>query len=110
LPELVVFQETEYGAEVSRAPRLAPSSWNCTLETVREPTMLTLALTVAASLTVAPELGDVMATIRRPPGSGSGGSSWANAWGGIQARLKTARAAAQARFTNLSMEVPFAER
>jgi hypothetical protein len=36
--------------------------------------MLTLALTVVVSLTVAPEAGDVMATISRP-----GGSSCANA-------------------------------
>src|SRR5258706_8312712 len=47
------------------------------LETVREPMMLTLALTVVVSLTVAPEVGDVMATIRLPTGSGNGGSSCA---------------------------------
>ncbi len=105
---MVVFQETEYGAEVSRAPRLAPSSWNCTLETVREPMMLTLALTVVVSLTVAPEAGDVMATISRPPGSGNGGSSCANAWSGaIQDRPKTIiRAVAQARRAISSMGAP----
>jgi len=108
LPAVVVFQETEYGAEVSRAPRLAPSSWNCTLETVREPMMLTLALTVVVSLTVAPEAGDVMATISRPPGSGNGGSSCANAWSGaIQDRPKTIiRAVAQARRAISSMGAP----
>ncbi len=79
MPAVVVFQETEYGAELSRAPRLAPSSWNWTLETVREPMMLTLALTVVVSLTVAPELGDLTVTIRLPPGSGNGGRRCANA-------------------------------
>jgi hypothetical protein len=62
----VVFQGTEYGAEVSSAPRLAPSSLNWTPSTVREPTMLTLALTVTVLLTVEPEVGDVMVTIRLP--------------------------------------------
>src|SRR5882672_754378 len=71
LPAAVVSQETEYGAEVSGAPRLAPSSWNCTLETVRVPTMLTLALTGTAPPTVEPEAGDVMVTIRLPTGGGS---------------------------------------
>ena len=36
-PVLVVSQETSYGAEVSSAPRLAPSSLNWTPATVREP-------------------------------------------------------------------------
>jgi hypothetical protein len=85
---------------------LAPSSWNCTLETVREPMMLTLALTVVVSLTLAPEAGDVMATIRLPPGSGSGGSSCAKAWSGaIQVKPRTI-AVAQARFMIASMDAP----
>src|SRR6266571_327993 len=41
----VVSHETEYGALVSSAPRLAPSSLNWTPATTRDPTMLTLALT-----------------------------------------------------------------
>src|SRR3981081_4059971 len=73
LAVVVVSQDIEYGAEVSRAPRLAPSSLNCTLETVREPMMLTLALTEVVPLTGEPEPGDVMVTIRLPPGSGRGG-------------------------------------
>src|SRR5882672_308187 len=77
LPAVVVFEVIEYGAEVSRAPRSAPSSWNCTLETVSAPTMLTLALTGIAPPTVEPEAGDVMVTIRLP--TGSGGSSCAKA-------------------------------
>src|SRR5258706_4633257 len=92
----VVFQETEYGAEVSRAPRLAPSSRNCTLETVREPTMLTLALTEVVPLTGEPEPGDVMVTIRLPPGSG--GSNCARAWGAAEP-TNTNRAAALASLT-----------
>src|SRR6267378_4603989 len=104
---VVVSQEIEYGAEVSRAPRLAPSSRNCTLETVREPVMVTLALTVAVSLTTESGAGDVMATIRLPPGSGSGGSNCAKTWGAVQARLKTANTTApQARLKMFSMERP----
>jgi len=62
----VVFQETEYGALVSSAPRLAPSSLNCTPATVRRPTMLTLALTGTVPETVDPEAGDLIVTIRLP--------------------------------------------
>src|SRR5204863_7091688 len=63
-------------------------------ETVREPTMLTLALTWTVPLTEEPGAGDVMVAIRLPPGSG--GSICANAWGVIQAKPKTInRAAAQ---------------
>jgi hypothetical protein len=46
---------------------LAPSSLNWTPATVREPTLLTLALTGIVPPTVDPELGDVMVTIRLPP-------------------------------------------
>src|SRR6267143_1919694 len=100
LPTVVVFQEIEYGAEVSGAPRLAPSSLNCTLETVREPTMLTLALTGVVPLTGEPEAGDVMVAIRLPPGRGSGGSSCAKAWGTIQAeKTISSRTAALASLT-----------
>src|SRR6267378_5430526 len=95
---VVVSQEIEYGAEVSRAPRLAPSSRNCTLETVREPTMLTLALTEVVPLTGEPEPGDVMVTIRLPPGSGRGGSNCARAWGAAKP-TNTNRAAALASLT-----------
>src|SRR6187551_1724613 len=52
-----VFQLTEYGAVVSSAPRLAPSSLNWTPMT---PTLsLAVALTVVVSLTMAPSLGAV---------------------------------------------------
>src|SRR5256885_5344171 len=64
--------------------------------------MLTLALTGTVPKTVCPEPGDVMVTIKLPPGSGGsiggsiGGRSWAKAWGAIQAKPKTInRAAAQ---------------
>src|SRR2546422_7251799 len=63
---VVVFQETEYGAEVSSAPRLLPSSLNWTPATVRLPTMVTLAVTGTVPLTVEPEAGAVTLTIRLP--------------------------------------------
>src|SRR6267142_4723 len=81
----VVSQEIEYGAEVAGAPRLAPSSWNCTLETVRPPTMLTLALTGTVPETVDPEAGEDIVTIRLP--------NWARAWRGIRARKEIANSA-----------------
>jgi len=97
---VVVFQETEYGAEVSSAPRLLPSSVNWTPWTVREPTMVTLALTAVVPLTVDPEAGDVTATIRLPPigsGSGSGGSGGSNCaragWGAIKLQPSSAHRA-----------------
>src|SRR6266853_2066750 len=53
----VVFQEIEYGALVSSAPRLAPSILNCTPTT---PTLSeALAVTLVVPETVAPEAGDV---------------------------------------------------
>jgi hypothetical protein len=66
---LVVSQRTEYGAEVS-LPMKLPSTKNSTFVTVREPMMLTLALTGTVSLTVEPDDGDVMVTIRLPVGGG----------------------------------------
>ena len=63
---VVVFQETEYGAEVSSPPRLAPSSLNWTPATVRVPTMVTLAVTGTVLLTVDPEAGAVTVTTRLP--------------------------------------------
>src|SRR5213594_4366205 len=63
-----VFQEMEYGAVASSAPRLAPSSLNCTPATVRAPIILTFALTVVVRLTVDPDDGDVMVTISLPKG------------------------------------------
>jgi len=69
----VVFQETEYGAAVSSAPIFAPSTLNPTPATVREPTMLTLALTWTVPDTVDPDVGDESVTIRLPrPGNGNG--------------------------------------
>ena len=61
LLDVVVFHETEYGAAVSRAPKLAPSSWNCTLAT---PTLsLAFAVTETVPLTVAPFAGAVIETV-----------------------------------------------
>ena len=59
---MVVFQAIEYGLAVSAAPRLAPSSWNCT------PTTATLSEAVADTVTavpdtVAPSAGAVIATV-----------------------------------------------
>jgi hypothetical protein len=78
---VVVFQETEYGAERSSAPRLTPSSWNWTPTTVRLPTTETMAVTEVVPETVDPEDGEVIVTRRLPtPGSGGSGSpSWAQA-------------------------------
>src|SRR5688572_4805592 len=65
---VVLFHEIEYGAAVSRVPRLAPSSWNCTLAT---PTLsLALAETDTEPETLAPAAGAVMDTVG---GVGSGG-------------------------------------
>jgi hypothetical protein len=61
---VAVFQETEYGAVVTSAPRLAPSSLNWTPATVSDPTMLTLALTGTVPETVEPEAGEVTVTAR----------------------------------------------
>src|SRR5439155_18165537 len=58
---VVVFQENEYGAVVSSAPRFAPSSRNCTPTT---PTLSdALAVIVVVPDTVAPELGAVIAVV-----------------------------------------------
>jgi hypothetical protein len=77
LAAVAVFHETEYGALVSAAPRLAPSSLNWTLPTVRAPTILTLALTATVPATVDPEAGVVIVTTRLPVGRG--GSNCARA-------------------------------
>src|SRR5207245_11801146 len=45
LPAVVVFQETEYGATVTSAPRFVPSSLNCT------PTTPTLSVALAETVT-----------------------------------------------------------
>jgi chorismate mutase len=61
LLDVVVFQEIEYGAAVSRLPKSAPSSWNCTLAT---PTLsLAFATIDMVPLTVAPSAGAVMDTV-----------------------------------------------
>src|SRR5207249_1444311 len=60
LAALVVFHDTEYGAAVTSAPRLAPSSLNCTPAT---PTLsLALAVTGTVPETVAPAAGEVIDT------------------------------------------------
>src|SRR4029077_1585009 len=57
----VVFHDTEYGAVVSSAPRLTPSSLNCTPAT---PTLsLALAFTDVVPETVAPDAGAVIETV-----------------------------------------------
>src|SRR5258708_438407 len=57
---VTVFQEIEYGAVVSSAPRFAPSMLNCTPAT---PTLsAALAVTVTVADTVWPLLGEVMLT------------------------------------------------
>src|SRR4051812_18524304 len=60
-----VFQLTEYGAAVSSAPRLTPSSLNCTPTTA----MLSaaFALTATAPSTVAPAAGALMETVGTVP-------------------------------------------
>src|SRR5437773_3838605 len=91
-PVLVVSQETSYGAEVSSAPRLAPSSLNWTPATVREPMIVTPALTAMEPETVDPDAGDVMLTTRLP------NCNWARAGDGVietQQRI-TDKAAARA--------------
>src|SRR2546426_3723834 len=58
---VVVSQLTAYGSVVSSTPRAAPSSWNWTPTT---PTLSdALAETVTEPVTVAPEAGEVMATV-----------------------------------------------
>ena len=57
---MVVFHETEYGALVSSAPRLLPSSMNWTPAT---PTLSeALAVTLIVPETIDPGAGDVMLT------------------------------------------------
>src|SRR5437867_1629182 len=57
----VVFHEREYGTVVSSAPRLTPSSLNCTPTT---PTLsVALAETVTVPATVAPAAGAVIDTV-----------------------------------------------
>src|SRR5256885_11109112 len=57
----VVFHEREYGAAVTSAPRLAPSSLNCTPTT---PTLsVALAETDIVPATEAPEAGEEMETV-----------------------------------------------
>src|SRR6059036_790110 len=81
----VVFQETEYGATVSSAPRLTPSSLNWT------PTTPTLseaeAETVIVPATVAPAAGAVIATVG---GVVSGGAAVVNVTSADVARFPAA--------------------
>ena len=71
LPAPMLFHETAYGAVRSSAPRLAPSSLNCTPPT-SAPRGLTLARTMIVPATVDPEAGDVMVTTSPPGRCGSG--------------------------------------
>src|SRR5213083_3738714 len=69
----VVFQEIAYGAAVTSAPRLTPSSLNCTPTT---PTLsVALAETVTVPATVTPAAGAVMDTVG---GVVSGGAAVVN--------------------------------
>jgi hypothetical protein len=69
----VVFQDTEYGAAVSSAPRLEPSSLNCTPTT---PTLSeALAVTLVVPETVAPEAGAVILTVGGVVSGGGGGGA-----------------------------------
>src|SRR2546430_10783310 len=65
LPVLAVFQEIVYGAAVTSAPKLTPSSLNCTPTT---PTLSeALALTATAAATVEAAAGAVIATLGGAP-------------------------------------------
>ena len=66
LPAAVVSHDIPYGADVSSAPKLTPSSLNWTPTTVREPMIVVLALTGVEPETVDPDLGEVMVTTRVP--------------------------------------------
>src|SRR5258705_3196619 len=69
----VVSQDTEYGAVVSSAPRLEPSSLNCTPTT---PTLSeALAVTLVVPKTVAPEAGAVIFTVGGVVSGGGGGGA-----------------------------------
>src|SRR6266849_8457376 len=69
----VVFQETEYGALVSSAPKLAPSIVNCTPAT---PTLSeALAETGTVPWIVAPLLGEVTLTVGGVVSAGGGGGA-----------------------------------
>jgi hypothetical protein len=58
---VVVFNDCEYGAALTAAPRFVPSTWNCTLAT---PTLsLAFAETVTVPVTVAPLAGEVIDTV-----------------------------------------------
>src|SRR5689334_4590083 len=72
LVAVFVFHWIEYGAVVSSAPMLTPSSLNCTPATVSMPTMVTFALTGTVADTVDPDAGDVIITTRLPSCAASG--------------------------------------
>src|SRR5205809_3067097 len=81
----VVFHEREYGTVVSSAPRLTPSSLNCTPTT---PTLsVALAETVTVPATVEPAAGAVMDTVG---GMVSGAARVVNVKSLETARLPTA--------------------
>src|SRR5207249_12045466 len=67
-----VFQEIEYGAVVSSAPKLAPSILNCTPATPTLSAALAVIVTVAG--TVWPFAGELMLTVG---GGSSGGGALA---------------------------------
>ena len=75
LAAAVVFHEVEYGAVVLSAPRLVPSSRNCTPAT---PTSSeALAVTDTVPNTVWPLLGEVMLTVGGVVSGGGGGGALA---------------------------------
>jgi hypothetical protein len=70
---IAVFQEAEYGAVVSSAPKLTPSILNCTPMT---PTLSeALAVRLVVPETVAPEAGVVMLTVGSVVSGGGGGGA-----------------------------------
>ena len=72
LPVVVVSQDIEYGAAVTSAPRLAPSSRYCTPATV-PPETLTVIMIVP--LTAAPDGGELMLTVPATSGATSKAST-----------------------------------
>lgn len=66
----VVFQEYEYGEEVSSGPRLTPSSLNWT------PTTPTLSVAVAVKLTVPERVELLVGAVRETVGAVVSGGAW----------------------------------
>src|SRR2546425_12964433 len=97
----VVFHKREYGAAVTSAPRLAPSSLNCTPTT---PTLsVALAETVTVPATVAPAAGAVSATVGAVV---SGGAGVVNVQSPETARLPNAGRASTREWDTMPADAP----